>query len=72
MTTVHRVLGGAIVMALVVIMLWAVVLLARRADETPAGLRVLQHWTENLLLLQTVGGIVLLVLGRRVTGPSDA
>jgi hypothetical protein len=71
-TLFHRVLGTVIVTAFVVIMAWAVALLVRRADETPSGLRVVQHWTENLLLVQTVTGLALLVLGRRVVGPSDA
>jgi len=72
MTLVHRVLGTVIVAAFVVIMVWALALFARRADDTPDGLRMVQHWTENLLLLQTLGGVVLLIMGRRVVGPSDA
>jgi hypothetical protein len=28
----------------------------------------LEHWTENLLAIQVVGGLILLVLGRRVVG----
>jgi hypothetical protein len=71
-TLVHRVLGTVIVTAFVIIMAWAIMLLVRRVDETPAGLRTVQHWTENLLLVQTVTGVALLVLGRRVVGPSDA
>jgi hypothetical protein len=35
-------------------------------------MRALQHWTENLLVVQTVFGVVLLLLGRRVVGPPDA
>ena len=72
MTLAHRVLGTIIVALFVVIMVWALSLLARRVQDTPDGLRAVQHWTENLLLLQTVGGLVLLVVGRRVVGPSDA
>ena len=72
MTAFHRVLGTVIVTLFVVIIAWALVLAVRRRDDTPAGMRALQHWTENLLLLQTVGGILLLVLGRRVVGPADA
>jgi hypothetical protein len=72
MTLAHRVLGTIIVGLFVVIMLWALSLLARRVQDTPDGLRAVQHWTENLLLLQTVGGLILLVVGRRVVGPSDA
>jgi hypothetical protein len=72
MTLVHRVLGTVIVSAFVLIVLWVIGLLARRIDDTPDGLRRLQHWTENLLLVQTVTGVILLVLGRRAVGTSDA
>lgn len=47
-------------------------LLLLRRDETPLGMRALQHWTENLLVVQTVFGIGLLLIGRRVVGPPDA
>ena len=72
MTLAHRWLGTAIVGLFVVTMLWAVVLLLLRREETPVGLRAVQHWTENLLVVQTVLGVVLLVIGRRVVGPPDA
>ena len=72
MTGVHRWLGTAIVLLFVATMLWAVVLAALRRDETPVGMRALQHWTENLLIVQTVLGVTLLLLGRRVVGPADA
>lgn len=72
MTAVHRWLGTAIVVAFVVTMLWTLVLLVLRRDGTPTGMRALQHWTENLLVVQTVLGVVLLVIGRRVVGPPDA
>lgn len=72
MTSFHRWLGTLIVTLFVVIMVWSLVLLIRRRDETPDALRAVQHWTENLLLIQTVGGIALVVIGRRVVGPPDA
>lgn len=72
MTAVHRWLGTAIVVAFVATMVWALVLLVLRRDATPTGMRALQHWTENLLVVQTVLGVVLLVIGRRVVGPPDA
>ncbi len=72
MTLVHRILGSVIVGAFVVIIVWALALLVRRAPDTPPGMRLVQHWTENLLLLQATTGILLLLLGRRVVGPSDA
>jgi len=71
-TSVHRWLGSAIVLLFVATMLWAIVLLLLRRDGTPTGMRALQHWTENLLVVQTVLGIVLYVIGRRVVGPPDA
>ena len=72
MTTAHRWLGTVIVLMFVVTMVWALVLVALRRDETPVGMRAMQHWTENLLIVQTVFGVVLLMLGRRVVGPPDA
>jgi hypothetical protein len=71
-TPVHRWLGTVIVLMFVGTMVWALVLVAIRRDETPLGMRALQHWTENLLVVQTVLGVVLLLLGRRVVGPPDA
>lgn len=72
MTAAHRWLGSTIVVMFIVTILWALVLFAMRRDETPVGMRALQHWTENLLVIQTVYGIVLLLIGRRVVGPPDA
>jgi len=72
MTIAHRWLGTAIVTMFVATMLWTLALVALRRDETPLGMRALQHWTENLLIVQTVFGIALLVIGRRVVGPPDA
>lgn len=72
MTSVHRWLGSIIVLMFVATMAWALVLLVLRREDTPVGMRALQHWTENLLIVQTVFGIVLLVIGRRVVGPADA
>ena len=72
MTSFHRWLGTLIITLFLVIMVWSLVLLVRRRDETPDALRAVQHWTENLLLIQTVGGIALVLIGRRVVGPPDA
>ena len=71
MTTFHRVLGTVVVLAFVVIMGWSLVLWIRRRDELPDGLRAVQHWTENLLVIQAVTGVVLLLLGRRVVTAMD-
>jgi succinate dehydrogenase/fumarate reductase cytochrome b subunit len=72
MTLFHRYLGSIIVLLFVVIFTWAMALWAMRRETTPTLLRGAQHWTENLLLVQTLTGVVLLTLGRRVEGPSDA
>jgi len=71
-TMAHRWLGTIIVLMFVATMGWALVLLLLRRDETPTVMRGLQHWTENLLVVQTVFGVALLLLGRRVVGPPDA
>ncbi|MEX1164104.1 MAG: hypothetical protein WEB03_11045 [Nitriliruptor sp.] len=70
MTTFHRVLGTIIVVLFVVIVLSGLVLRLMGRRETPTALWAVQHWTENLLIVQTVFGIVLLVMGRRVVGDS--
>jgi len=72
MTVAHRWLGTVIVLMFVVTMVWSLILLVLRHGETPLGMRALQHWTENLLVVQTVFGIGLLLVGRRVVGPPDA
>jgi heme A synthase len=72
MIVFHRFLGTIIVTLFVAIVVWALVLLALRREETPDTLRAVQHWTENLLVLQAVGGMALVLLGRRVVGPPDA
>jgi hypothetical protein len=70
-TLFHRYLGVLIVALFLAVMLWAAILRVMGRAETPAGLWALQHWTENLLILQVVSGVVLLVIGRRVVGPAD-
>jgi hypothetical protein len=67
-TTFHRLLGAVIVLAFVAIMVSAVVLRVLGRVATPSWLRATQHWTENLLVVQLVGGLVLLAIGRRVVG----
>lgn len=66
MTAFHRYLGAALILLFVVIMLWGLTLRIVRREETPTGLLGVQHWTENLLVVQTVLGVVLLLMGRRV------
>ncbi|MFA9445967.1 hypothetical protein [Egicoccus sp. AB-alg6-2] len=72
MTAFHRYLGALVVLLFVVIVLWALLLRVARREEAPDGLWAVQHWTENLLVVQTVLGIVLLLLGRRVFAQPDA
>ena len=68
MTPLHRILGLVVVTLFLVIFLWGVILRLLRREETPTTLWVVQHWTENLLVVQVLIGLVLLLLGRRVTG----
>ena len=71
MTSFHRYLGVVIVAMFVVLFLWGLGLRIARRVEAPNGIWALQHWTENLLVVQTVVGLVLLVLGRRVVAAHD-
>lgn len=64
----HRWIGEAIVAALVVIVLWGLVLRVLSREEAPRLFWGLQHYTENVLVLQVVLGLVLLLTGRRVVG----
>jgi len=67
-TLFHRYLGAVIVLLFLVIMVTGLVLRILGREETPTALWVTQHWTENLLVIQTITGIILLLLGRRVVG----
>jgi hypothetical protein len=66
--TVHRYLGEAIVVALAVIALFGVVLRLARREEAPRLFWGLQHYTENVLVVQVLIGLTLLVAGFRVAG----
>lgn len=68
MTLIHRVLGAAIVAALLVILLWGTALRLLGREEAPTGFWGLQHYTENVLVIQVVVGVALLLMGRRVVG----
>lgn len=68
MTLFHRYLGVLVVALFLTIMVWGTVLRVMGRRETPAPLWVTQHWTENLLIVQTVSGLILLIIGRRVVG----
>lgn len=64
----HGWLGLVIVLAFLVLALWGLGLRIAGRHEAPALFRGVQHWTENLLALQTLGGVVFLLMGRRVVG----
>lgn len=66
MTTLHAWLGTGLVASFGVLAVVGLGLRLVGRDEAPALYWAVQHWTENLLLVQTVGGLLLLVLGRRV------
>jgi hypothetical protein len=69
-TTLHAWLGTGLVASFAVLTVVGAGLRLAGSDEAPALYWAAQHWTENLLLVQTVGGLVLLLLGRRVP-PTD-
>lgn len=71
MSLFHRYLGTAIVALFIVLFLWGLALRVARRDEAPAGMWAAQHWTENLLVVQVVSGLVLLLMGRRVVAAHD-
>lgn len=64
----HGWVGLLIVLAFLVLALWGLGLRIAGRDEAPAAFRGVQHWTENLLALQTLGGVIFLLIGRRVVG----
>lgn len=64
----HRWLAYLVMTMLLVVLLTGLVLRVLGREATPPGLRALQHWTENTLILQIALGLVLLLGGRRVVG----
>jgi hypothetical protein len=68
--TLHLILAWAIVGAFALLMLWGLALRIAGRSEEPVAFRAVLHWTENILVVQIVVGIVLLLLGRRITGVS--
>ncbi len=69
MTTIHRLVGFSIFGGLLVLMLSGAFLRLRKTAEAPKWFRAVQYYVENVLVLQTVLGLILfLVLGRRVAG----
>lgn len=70
MTLVHRVLGAVIIVLFAVIIVAGIVLRLTGRRDTPTFVWAVQHWTENLLIVQTILGLVMLLVGRRVVGGS--
>lgn len=69
MDTIHRVLGFVVVGALFGVFLIGLGLRIAGRDEAPPWFWVVEHYVENVLLVQVVVGVVLFaVLGRRVVG----
>ena len=68
MAGIHRWLGVAIVLLFLVLFLWGVGMRLFRRDVAPTSFWAVQHWTENLLVVQVITGLILLAMGRRVVG----
>ncbi len=66
--TVHRWIAYTVMTMLLAVLVTGVVLRLLGREESPPGLRALQHWTENTLILQIGLGAVLFFSGRRVVG----
>jgi hypothetical protein len=67
-TTLHRYLGVGIVVSFAVIALFGLGLRLARRAAAPRVFWGLEHYTENVLVLQTLVGVTLLLMGRRVVG----
>lgn len=63
----HVWLGLVLILMLVGLAIWGVGLRIMRRTQTPISYMVLHHWTENVLFLQALGGVVLLILGNRMS-----
>ena len=68
MTSIHRILGTIIIVLFLLLMFWGVILRLAGRRDTPVAFWAVQHWTENVLIVQTVFGLVMLLIGYRVTG----
>jgi hypothetical protein len=67
-THFHRYLGVVILALFLILALWGLGLRLLGRSQAPTPMWAVQHWTENLLGLQVVTGVVMLVIGRRVVG----
>jgi len=61
----HRLLAFAIVGALLLLTVWGTALRVAGRDTAPKGFWGLLHYTENVLAVEIVAGIILLLIGRR-------
>lgn len=62
----HGWLGFLLILLFVALAMWGVILRIMGRDEAPVSYMVAQHWTENVLILLVLSGLVLLLAGRRV------
>lgn len=72
MELVHRILGFAMPTAFFGLAVWGMILRIAKREEEPVAYRAVLHWTENLLVLQIVVGIVLLIIGKRILVPGES
>lgn len=68
MSSFHGWLGYLVVAGFFTLMVIGLALRIQGREEPPDWHRAVQYWTENLLAVTAVVGIVLLFLGRRVVG----
>lgn len=68
MTDLHRYLAYGVVAGLLLLALSGLGIRIARREEAPTWFWAMQHWMENILLVQVVLGVVLFLMGRRVAG----
>jgi hypothetical protein len=71
MSTIHLYIGWTIVVAFLVIALYGLVARVMRRREVGRVFWGLQYYTETVLVIQVVVGVVLLLMGRRVGSGFD-
>lgn len=62
----HAWLGLLLILMLVLLAVLGLGLRIAGRTETPVPYMVLHHWTENVLILQALGGVALLIMGSRM------
>ncbi len=69
MSILHRLVGFGVVGGFATLFVVGIGLRLTRRDEAPVWYWALQHWLENILIVQVVIGLILFVfMGRRVAG----